>query len=70
MINSLPFFLWVKSGNISRKFLTFILKIFDKNFERLHLDDIKQVWSMKDIEKQLDDKSATDVAQFRNGVYE
>lgn len=36
MINSLPFFLWVKSGNISRKFLTFILKIFDKNFERLH----------------------------------
>ena len=34
------------------------------------LDDIKQVWSMKDIEKQLDDKSATDVAQFRNGVYE
>lgn len=35
MINSLPFFLWVKSGNISRKFLTFILKIFDKNFERL-----------------------------------
>ncbi len=37
MINSLPFFLWVKSGNISRKFLTFILKIFDKNFERLHL---------------------------------
>lgn len=37
MINSLPFFLWVKSGNISRKFLTFILKIFDKNFERLHV---------------------------------
>ena len=25
-----------KSGNISRKFLTFILKIYDKNFERLH----------------------------------
>ena len=38
MINSLPFFLWVKSGNISRKFLTFILKIFDKNFERLQYD--------------------------------
>ena len=37
MINSLPFFLWVKSGNISRKFLTFILKIFDKNFERLQI---------------------------------
>lgn len=41
MINSLPFFLWVKSGNISRKFLTFILKIFDKNFERLHFFIIK-----------------------------
>lgn len=26
-----------KTGNISRKFLTIILKIFDKNFERLHL---------------------------------
>lgn len=25
-----------KTGNISRKFLTIILKIFDKNFERLH----------------------------------
>lgn len=24
-----------KTGNISRKFLTIILKIFDKNFERL-----------------------------------
>lgn len=29
-----------KTGNISRKFLTIILKIFDKNFERLHLDYI------------------------------
>ena len=27
-----------KTGNISRKFLTIILKIFDKNFERLHAD--------------------------------
>lgn len=27
-----------KTGNISRKFLTIILKIFDKNFERLQLD--------------------------------
>lgn len=26
-----------ETGNISRKFLTIILKIFDKNFERLHL---------------------------------
>lgn len=26
-----------KTGNISRKFLTIILKIFDKNFERLQL---------------------------------
>lgn len=25
-----------ETGNISRKFLTIILKIFDKNFERLH----------------------------------
>lgn len=40
MINSLPFFLWVKSGNISRKFLTFILKIFDKNFERLQAESL------------------------------
>lgn len=28
-----------KTGNISRKFLTIILKIFDKNFERLQLDE-------------------------------
>lgn len=28
-----------KTGNISRKFLTIILKIFDKNFERLQLDN-------------------------------
>ena len=28
-----------KTGNISRKFLTIILKIFDKNFERLHPTD-------------------------------
>lgn len=27
-----------ETGNISRKFLTIILKIFDKNFERLHAD--------------------------------
>ncbi len=35
MTKSLPLFLWIKSGNIFRKFLTLILKIFDKNFERL-----------------------------------
>ena len=29
-----------ETGNISRKFLTIILKIFDKNFERLHLDEL------------------------------
>lgn len=29
-----------KTGNISRKFLTIILKIFDKNFERLHKDPV------------------------------
>lgn len=36
-----------KTGNISRKFLTIILKIFDKNFERLH---------RKADDKQYDDK--------------
>lgn len=30
-----------KTGNISRKFLTIILKIFDKNFERLQLAAVK-----------------------------
>lgn len=36
-----------KTGNISRKFLTIILKIFDKNFERLHEDNqgiVAGVW--------------------------
>lgn len=28
-----------KTGNISRKFLTIILKIFDKNFERLQCEE-------------------------------
>ncbi|NBH99435.1 hypothetical protein D3Z44_15120 [Lachnospiraceae bacterium] len=31
-----------KSGNISRKFLTFILKIYDKNFERLQRQSDRQ----------------------------
>lgn len=31
-----------KTGNISRKFLTIILKIFDKNFERLHYTLIRR----------------------------
>ena len=49
-----------KTGNISRKFLTIILKIFDKNFERLHWKtifcmmqeqkikdpDLEQAWMM------------------------
>lgn len=30
-----------KTGNISRKFLTIILKIFDKNFERLQTETDK-----------------------------
>lgn len=33
-----------KTGNISRKFLTIILKIFDKNFERLHSEELIQPW--------------------------
>lgn len=33
-----------KTGNISRKFLTIILKIFDKNFERLHTDPEKYLY--------------------------
>lgn len=32
-----------ETGNISRKFLTIILKIFDKNFERLHLKSMKEI---------------------------
>ena len=32
-----------ETGNISRKFLTIILKIFDKNFERLHTDILSQL---------------------------
>lgn len=32
-----------KTGNISRKFLTIILKIFDKNFERLQLEQIAAI---------------------------
>lgn len=36
-----------KTGNISRKFLTIILKIFDKNFERLQ-------FSLKEISEALD----------------
>lgn len=33
-----------KTGNISRKFLTIILKIFDKNFERLQSGANIQQW--------------------------
>lgn len=33
-----------KTGNISRKFLTIILKIFDKNFERLHRANNKPIF--------------------------
>lgn len=55
-----------KTGNISRKFLTIILKIFDKNFERLQVEsassDIKiqekrrvdLVYNLADCVKQYD----------------
>ena len=56
MINSLPFFLWVKSGNISRKFLTFILKIFDKNFERLQLVEFLKVFVWGEVTELYEGK--------------
>lgn len=35
-----------KTGNISRKFLTIILKIFDKNFERLQKEFYGEVYKL------------------------
>lgn len=36
-----------KTGNISRKFLTIILKIFDKNFERLQERILEELYDKK-----------------------
>lgn len=59
-----------KTGNISRKFLTIILKIFDKNFERLQLvnpiftQDGEQVKVSVSV-KYLDQRTkATQISQF------
>lgn len=36
-----------ETGNISRKFLTIILKIFDKNFERLHYGVLEYIHKVR-----------------------
>lgn len=42
-----------KTGNISRKFLTIILKIFDKNFERLQQVFLQYFEQMNNISEEL-----------------
>lgn len=42
-----------KTGNISRKFLTIILKIFDKNFERLQREKPYKENSVKVVSKSV-----------------
>lgn len=59
-----------KTGNISRKFLTIILKIFDKNFERLQMASIdinpvdvnRVIDNLKKERKELEDQ----ISRFTN----
>lgn len=55
-----------KTGNISRKFLTIILKIFDKNFERLHYDNEISAQSLSADEKYAIPDSVVETMVFHD----
>lgn len=60
-----------KTGNISRKFLTIILKIFDKNFERLHqVKDDKEMYLLKESIEKYGILNPLIVRPVPDGVYE
>lgn len=66
-----------KTGNISRKFLTIILKIFDKNFERLHYcgtyktewDFLKDVLMQNGVPEEAILKEDQATYTYENAIY-
>lgn len=58
-----------KTGNISRKFLTIILKIFDKNFERLHVYREKTVDRKEKISRKITTAFHSKEINMKNVIY-